>query len=99
MHAVTLNDGDMVSIKLCGRFDFESRHVFTNAYTAMLESPGLKQIEVDLEEVDYVDSAALGMLLILRDKASSQTVTLARPRGRVKSILEIANFKKLFAIR
>ena len=44
--------------------------------------------------------AALGMLLMLRDKAkaSGRAVTLANCRGAVKQVLDIANFGKLFAI-
>ena len=43
---------------------------------------------------------ALGMLLMLRDKAKSsgKTVCLANARGSVRQVLDIANFGKLFPI-
>ena len=55
---------------------------------------------VDLGNVAYLDSSALGMLLMLRDKAKSsgKTVCLANARGSVRQVLDIANFGKLFPI-
>jgi anti-anti-sigma factor len=57
-------------------------------------------VDVDLGEVAYLDSSALGMLLMLRDKAKSagREVRLVNARGSVRQVLEIANFGKLFAI-
>jgi len=56
---------------------------------------------VDLALVEYLDSSALGMLLMLRDKikASNRRVALVNCRGPVKQVLEIANFAKLFEVR
>jgi anti-anti-sigma factor len=61
----------------------------------------VKCIVVDLQQVQYIDSAALGILLLLRDKAGAQgaKVELANLQGTVKDVLEIANFHKIFSIR
>jgi anti-anti-sigma factor len=50
--------------------------------------------------VDYIDSSALGMLLMLREKANGarKKLALASPRGVVKQALDIAHFEKLFPI-
>lgn len=50
--------------------------------------------------VDYLDSSALGMLLMLRDKlgGANKEVALVGVRGNVKQVLDIANFAKLFQI-
>jgi HptB-dependent secretion and biofilm anti anti-sigma factor len=55
---------------------------------------------VDFGRVDYLDSSALGMLLLLREKAEAagKKVSLANLSGTVKQVLEIANFGKLFTI-
>ena len=55
---------------------------------------------IDLAGVDYLDSSALGMLLMLRDRANTarKALSLANPRGMVKQALEIARFDKLFSI-
>lgn len=60
----------------------------------------MSEILVDLGKVAYLDSSALGMLLMLRDKARAHNrpVALANCTGSVKQVLDIANFGKLFAI-
>ena len=48
----------------------------------------------------YIDSSALGMLLMLRDRAKKQnmTVTLANAQGRIRQVLDTAQFERLFAV-
>ena len=84
-------------IRLKGRFDYDARRDFDAAtQIAMNEAAG--EIQINLMEVEYMDSSALGMLLVLRDKAtaSGKTVSLAECQGFVKKILDFANFQKLF---
>lgn len=59
------------------------------------------QVEVDFSALTYMDSAGLGFLLTLREKATAAraTVVLAKPTGIVKDILDLARFDTLFAIR
>ena len=61
---------------------------------------GVRELEVDLEALDYMDSAGLGMLLTLRDRAgkSGTQVRLTKPRGDVKELLSLACFDTLFTI-
>lgn len=98
--ASEVRDGKAV-LRLAGRFDFHSHRDFRGAYELALEDRTVREIEIDFHEVDYLDSSALGMLLLLREKAEAvgKSVTLARLRGTVKQVLEIANFGKLFSIR
>jgi anti-anti-sigma factor len=92
---------ERVRIALTGRFDFNSHREFRSAYESQIKAGEVQAIEIDLGSVDYLDSAALGMLLLLRDQASSahKTVILTNCRGVVQQILDIANFKKLFTIQ
>jgi anti-anti-sigma factor len=96
---VSTSDGRSV-IRLGGRFDFNAHREFRDAVDQVLKSEGPHEIQVDFAAVDYLDSSALGMLLMLRDKARSagKSVSLANCRGAVKQVIEIANFGKLFAI-
>lgn len=88
-------------LKLSGRFDFHSHRDFRSAYEQALESGAAKTIVVNFDGVDYLDSSALGMLLLLREKAeaSGKQVELAGLQGTVKQVLDVANFGKLFTIR
>ncbi len=96
---VALVEGRSV-IRLSGRFDFNAHREFRDAVDQVLKGDGPQQILVDFGAVDYLDSSALGMLLMLRDKARSagKSVSLANCRGAVKQVIEIANFGKLFSI-
>lgn len=95
---LTTVDGRAV-IQLQGRFDFNAHREFREAVDAALAG-GSGEIRVDLGGVDYLDSSALGMLLMLRDKAkgSGRDVVLTKCAGAVKQVLDIANFGKLFSI-
>ncbi|HEX8962435.1 MAG TPA: STAS domain-containing protein [Rhodocyclaceae bacterium] len=98
--ATTTQDGCAV-ISVPARFDFRLMQDFHAAMDdAVAQRPG-SEIVVDLGGTDYLDSSALGMLLVLRDRArhQSKSVVLARARGSVGNLLRIANFGKLFDFR
>jgi anti-anti-sigma factor len=87
-------------IRLRGRFDFNTHREFREALDTAVGDAAAREVAVDLGEVDYLDSSALGMLLMLRDKAklADKAVLLTNCRGAVKQVLDIANFGKLFNI-
>jgi anti-anti-sigma factor len=96
-----MSANSLVTLRPQGRFDFNSFRSFRTDYEAALEQGGVQCVLVDLQQVQYIDSAALGILLLLRDKATPQgiSVELANVQGAVKDVLEIANFHKIFTIR
>lgn len=87
-------------VKLNGRFDFHSHRDFRTAYENALEDSTVREIAINFQDVDYLDSSALGMLLLLREKAEAagKSVALIGLQGMVKQVLEIANFGKLFSV-
>lgn len=88
---------DTVTIHISGRFDFSIHQDFLSAYKDYPK--GEKSYVVDLENADYMDSSAMGMLLQLRDYAcKSGHVELRNGNEGIMAILKIANFDKLFAI-
>lgn len=100
MQTNVTNAGGRSVIRLQGRFDFNAHRDFREAIDASLADASSREVMVDLADVDYLDSSALGMLLMLRDKAktSGKTVCLANAKGSVRQVLDIANFGKLFPI-
>ncbi len=94
-------DGSASWLSLEGRFDFHSHRDFRTAYEAVLAKAEVREIVLDFRLVDYLDSSALGMLLLLREKAEAvgKKVKLANLTGSVKQVMEIANFGKLFTIQ
>jgi len=88
------------TLKLNGRFDFHSHRDFRTAYEEIIETAGVREVIISFSNVDYLDSSALGMLLLLREKAEAagKSVSLTGLQGMVKQVLEIANFGKLFSV-
>lgn len=100
MQATVKKAAGTATINLVGRFDFNTHRDFRAAYEPLLVDGEVSRVEVDFSGVDYLDSSALGMLLMLRDKLSgvSKDVALTGVAGNVKQVLDIANFGKLFRI-
>lgn len=96
----TTISGNTAIINMTGRFDFNVQRDFKEAYDPQLTNLSVNTIEVNLAGVDYLDSSALGMLLMLRERASAagKQLKLCKPGTSVAQILEIANFAKLFTI-
>jgi anti-anti-sigma factor len=101
MQVSTRTINNTAQIRLSGRFDFNAHKDFRSSYDGALKESAVNELELDFGAVDYLDSSALGMLLLLREKAGAakKTVALANCRGAVKQVLDIANFAKLFEIR
>ena len=87
-------------INMYGRFDFQVHREFKEAYTPLLDNPAVREIEVEMSKVDYLDSSALGMLLLLNERATPANVKvkITNCQPTVKMILEVANFNKLINI-
>lgn len=91
------NGGDSVGIKITGRFDFNAHHDFRNIYRN--EKSGA-DYTIDMSGTEYIDSSALGMLLLLREHAGNESskITISGCNEDIKKIFAISNFEKLFAI-
>lgn len=91
-------DGQKLTISVKGRFDFGKHQEFRKSYESVEPEP--KSYELDLKETTYLDSSALGMLLLLRDHAGGDDsrIRVVNPNSDVRKILAISNFDKLFDI-
>jgi len=87
-------------LSFTGRFDFSAHKDFRTAYEKLLANK-VKQIVLDLNGVEYLDSSALGMLLQFKDKAdATRTKIVIESRNAfVNDILATANFQKIFEIK
>lgn len=101
MQIKTSTENNKATIAMSGRFDFSSHRQFRDTLEQIMQIPEIREIEVDLGAVDYLDSSALGMLLLMREKISgtNKALALTNCRGVVQQVLEVANFSKLFTIR
>src|SRR5688572_4813122 len=101
MQTFVLTDGAVAKIQLRGRFDFGSHREFKTSYEAPLGATEVNELHIDMGGVEYLDSSALGMLLILKERAGAynKRVAIINCRGAVRQVLDIANFSKLFQIK
>jgi len=100
MQVTVTKNGKQAVVKLTGRFDFNTHREFRAAVDPLWVDPELAAVTIDFSGVEYLDSSALGMLLMLRDKidGAKKELKLTGVHGNVKQILDIANFGKLFHI-
>ena len=98
--SVTREDQETV-INIKGRFNFEMHSQFRAAYQD--ETAGTnkgRRFVIDLTGTEYIDSSALGMLLLLREEAGTNEsdIEITNARSEIRKILETANFQRLFKI-
>jgi len=102
MSIYILTKEDAMTIQLDQQFNFHHQGEFRQAYEQNINEK-TKAVLIDFGKTDFIDSAALGMLLILRDYAEQSGKTIAieliNCKKEVLEILEISNFSKLFSIR
>lgn len=84
---------------MSGQFVF-SDHIVFKDILGSAESPDVQQLVLDLSQIDFIDSAGLGMLLLLRDvcEKHKKLLTLRNPQGQVKKVFGISKFEHLFKI-
>ena len=99
IHTHRSDDGQTLTIRIEGRFDFSTHQAFRNAYEH--ENREVQDFVVDPSDTTYLDSSALGMLLLLRDFAGGDAsrIELRNCNNDVRRILTISNFGQLFSIK
>jgi len=88
-----------LTIEISERFDFSAYQNFRDCYENLVEMPA--RFVVDFLDATYLDSSALGMLLLLRDFGGGDdaSIELINCNPDVRKILTISNFGQLFEIR
>lgn len=91
----------ILSITLPERFDFSYHKEFYNKMAEVLVDKKYQEVQVDFSRVDYLDSSALGMLVMLQKKCAevNKQVAIVNASGMAADILKIANMDKIVAIR
>lgn len=91
------NDNE-ITIVINGRFDFSINNEFRKILSEY--NDGGERFSIDMGAVEDLDSAALGMLLLLREKAGGDTanIKIKKCRPDIIDMLKMANFQTLFDI-
>jgi anti-sigma B factor antagonist len=93
--------GSVASISLSGAVDYSTQDEFRAANTSALSATNVREIQVDLGEVTFLDSSAIRALLILQKQAEEQGISLVLLNcGRsIRDIFEVGGFDTMFMIR
>jgi len=98
---INILEGDGgITITLKGRFDFQVHQQFRTTIDGLLKN-GKARLRVDLAEVNFIDSSALGMLLLARENCEKAggSVVLDRPQEYVNKVLKLCHFDQLFQVQ
>nr|ASQ41166.1 anti-anti-sigma regulatory factor [Candidatus Magnetananas rongchenensis] len=89
-------DKKTLTIDIIGNFDITAYHDFGDSYKDL--SGNDVKVFINMAETKYIDSSALGMLLMLRERAGGDDaeVDIINASDGIKKILATANFDKLF---
>jgi anti-anti-sigma factor len=84
--------GDARTVTLAGELDLAGADELTSLLVAELETPGTTVVSADLAAVTFVDSAALGALIVAYQHAegTAHRFAVTNPTPPVRRILEIS---------
>jgi len=98
MEYTTKNTGDTDEVLLSGKLTFEHQKMFRQMISELKESSSNRWV-IDLVNLEYIDSAGLGLLLRVKsvgDKEGKDTALRVPKEGQVNQMLEVSRFDQLF---
>lgn len=89
----------LFNITLTGSFTFNDHDKFRSILET-IGQPGIQRVSFNMAQVEFVDSAALGMLMLARDEANKheRTLVISGATGQVKKMFELTRFERLFTL-
>lgn len=96
-YSVHKNLDRTITVKLSGQFTSKDSVHFRTILT-LLHNDKLETFTLDFEALEFIDSSALGMLLMLRDEAEKKRVylELSHTHGHIRKMFEVTKFNQLF---
>ena len=92
-------EGDQFVYQLEGKFTFTDNMLIRDL---LADIPNRKEHRIlfDMSRLEFIDSAALGMLMLSQEKASDcqKSVSIRGAGGQVSKMLSMARFENFFTI-
>jgi len=90
--SVDVHDG-IATVRPVGEIDYTGTEILRKGLNDAADRDGVRQIVVDMSDVSFVDSSALGLLVGAKRVAESRGIAfrLSAPRPGVTRILQLTN--------
>lgn len=97
---IVRRDDGIAIVNVKGRLVLGSSLSLLEAQITTLNNEGVKKLVLDLEKVDYADSAGLGVLLHTSAavRAGGGQLLLAGPNKRLAELFDLTNTRQLLGI-
>lgn len=91
------NTGETLNIQISGDLDIYSSDDFKNDIKDQLD-PGVKNLNIEADELEYIDSNGLGVLMAIYNAidAEDKTVKISGLKSNVKKIFLITDLDQVF---
>lgn len=87
-----------LTLQVVGKFNFDCLADFSRLLIDR-EYSQVSNLTIDMGQVEYIDSAALGALVALRRKLPAEiAITIRHCNVSVREVLSLAHFENLFAL-
>ena len=91
-------EGDRLDVRLAGDLDMPATFRLEPEIDRLLPGDGVRRLVMDLADVRFMDSAGLGALLSIQERAEGLGIemTLTDPSRPVRRILEVTGMDAVF---
>lgn len=83
---------------LSGKLTYESNDAF-QLVMKQLEEESIQRITIDLHRIEFVDSAGLGMLLLMKDRFKQTPISIVGAQDQVRKILILTKLNEVFSMQ
>ncbi len=94
-------DGDKINIKLKGKITFENTGEIREKMKEILRNDEIKHLVIDMEEVSFVDSSGLGLLVSIKNTMIRKdgTFSMVNLSDTVRKIMKQTGLDRYFGIK
>lgn len=97
MNVVKHKSEDQLDLGLTGKFTFHDHGAFKEVLSDIAKEP-VQKILFDMKDLVFIDSAALGMLLLAHDEAikAGKKITVSGLNGQVQKMFDMTRLNRIF---
>ena len=92
------NASDRLQIRLCGRIDSLTAPAFLKAWEEEFSTGGVSSVIIDCADLQYISSAGLRVLLIIKKSLPGNELILHHVNESVMDILDTTGFSDILTV-